>query len=212
MTQLKSRRIKNKDEFIKILNDKNLDYEIFKIKLQIEGLWNQLIYKKYGKNIKIDEENLRKNIEKQFKNKKKKYEYNLSEIYFSESAIESFEDTLIKLKKSINDIGFENTANIYSNSNTAKNGGSIGWVNELQISEILRKNIIQLNNNEITQPIKIQGGYLLIKLNDKREFKEEIDIDKEVSELTNKEINRQLNGFSMILFKRLKKNTQINEL
>ena len=208
----KSRRIKNKDEFIKILNDKNLDYEIFKIKLQIEGLWNQLIYKKYGKNIKIDEENLRKNIEKQFKNKKKKYEYNLSEIYFSESAIESFEDTLIKLKKSINDIGFENTANIYSNSNTAKNGGSIGWVNELQISEILRKNIIQLNNNEITQPIKIQGGYLLIKLNDKREFKEEIDIDKEVSELTNKEINRQLNGFSMILFKRLKKNTQINEL
>ena len=180
--------------------------------MQIEGLWNQLIYKKYGKNIKIDEENLRKNIEKQFKNKKKKYEYNLSEIYFSESAIESFEDTLIKLKKSINDIGFENTANIYSNSNTAKNGGSIGWVNELQISEILRKNIIQLNNNEITQPIKIQGGYLLIKLNDKREFKEEIDIDKEVSELTNKEINRQLNGFSMILFKRLKKNTQINEL
>ena len=37
-------------------------------------------------------------------------------------------------------IGFENTANIYSISNTSKNGGLIGWVNELQISKKLKKN------------------------------------------------------------------------
>ena len=117
-----------------------------------------------------------------------------------------------KLEKSINEIGFENTANIYSISNTSKNGGLIGWVNELQLSAIIKKNIIPLNDNEVTKLIKINNGYLIIKLNKKREFKEEVDIDKQVAELANKEMNRQLNSFSMIFFKRLKKNIQINEL
>ena len=67
-------------------------------------------------------------------------------------------------------------------------------------------------DNEVTKLIKIKNGYLFIKLNKKREFKEEVDIDKQVAELANKEMNRQLNSFSMIFFKRLKKNIQINEL
>ena len=61
-------------------------------------------------------------------------------------------------------------------------------------------------------PIKINGGYLLIKVNDKRVFKEEINIDNQVLELINKEKNRQLNAFSIIYYKRLKRNIHINEL
>ena len=209
---LKVKNINNKDEFIQILNNQNIDYEVFKKKLQVEALWNQLIYNKYANNLRIDKEILKKNVLKQFTNKKKKYEYNLSEIFFNESINERLEDTVSKLEKSINEIGFENTANIYSISNTSKNGGLIGWVNELQLSAIIKKNIILLNDNEVTKPIKINNGFLIIKLNNKREFKEEVDIDKQVEELAKKEMNRQLNSFSMILFKRLKKNIQINEL
>ncbi len=209
---LKMKNIKNKNQFIQILNDKNIDYEMFRNKLKIEALWNQLVYRKYGNNIVIDEENLKKRILNEFKNKKKKYEYNLSEIYFNQSVNENLEDTLAKLNNSINEIGFENTANIYSISSTSKNGGLIGWINELQISEIIKKNINKLGDNEVSKPIKLKNGYLLIKVNSKREFKEEIDVDSQVKELANKEMNRQLNSFSMIFFKRLKKNIQINEL
>tara|TARA_Y100000816_G_C26101102_1_gene583556 strand:- start:2273 stop:3205 length:933 start_codon:yes stop_codon:yes gene_type:complete len=209
---LKMKNIKNKNQFIQILNDKNIDYEMFRNKLKIEALWNQLVYRKYGNNIVIDEENLKKRILNEFKNKKKKYEYNLSEIYFNQSVNENLEDTLAKLNNSINEIGFENTANIYSISSTSKNGGLIGWINELQISEIIKKNINKLGDNEVSKPIKLKNGYLLIKVNSKREFKEEIDVDAQVKELANKEMNRQLNSFSMIFFKRLKKNIQINEL
>ena len=209
---LKVKNINNKDEFIQILNNQNIDYEVFKKKLQVEALWNQLIYNKHANNIRIDKEVLKKNILKQFTNKKNRYEYNLSEIFFNESINERLEDTVSKLEKSINEIGFENTANIYSISNTSKNGGLIGWVNELQLSAIIKKNIISLNDNEVTKLIKIKNGYLIIKLNKKREFKEEVDIDRQVAELANKEMNRQLNSFSMIFFKRLKKNIQINEL
>ena len=128
------------------------------------------------------------------------------------SSNEDLDKTLSKLKNSISEIGFENSANIYSSSNTSKNGGLIGWVNELQISEKIKKNINEVDVDGMAKPIKMNGGYLIIKVNDKRVFKEEIDIDKELNDLINKEKNRQLNAFSIIFYKRLKKNISINEL
>ena len=209
---LKNKNINSKSDFINILKKRNLEYDNIKNKLNIDALWNQLIYTKYSKNIRINEEELRKNIVIQSENKKKKFEYNFSEILFTENISESFEETLSKLENSIKDIGFENTANIFSISGTSKNGGLIGWVNELQISKILKKNIIQLKKGEVSDPIKISGGYLLIRLNDKKEFEEEVDIETEIKKLISIETNRQLNTYSAIFYKRLRKNININEL
>ena len=207
----KSKNINSKSELIQILNSKNLSYETLKKKIQIEALWNQLIYSKYSKNIKFDKNKLRQNILVQFKNETKKYDYNLSEIFFTENIDESFDSTLNKLKKSINEVGFENTANIFSLSSTSKNGGLIGWVNELQISKIIKKEIIDLDKGEISSAIKIGGGYLLVKINNKRETKQKIDVDNQLKELIDKETNRQLNTYSLIFYKRLKKNIEIDE-
>ena len=209
---LKNKNIKNKSEFITILKKVDLEYDHIMSKLHIEALWNQLIYSKFSKNIRINEEDMRKNILVQFQNEKKKYEYDLSEILFTENFNENFDETLKKIEKSIINLGFENTANIFSISSTAKNGGLIGWVNELQISENIKKNIIKLKIGQISNPIKISGGYLMIKLNNKREFKQKVNIENEVNELIAKETNRQLNTYSVIFFKKLKKNIKINEL
>ena len=98
-------------------------------------MWNQLIYKKYLNNIKINKKELKQDILNQFNREKEKFEFNLSEIVFVENVSENLQSLVDKIKKSINDIGFENTANIYSISSTSKNGGLIGWVNELQLSK-----------------------------------------------------------------------------
>tara|TARA_A100000164_G_C21808137_1_gene724128 strand:+ start:85 stop:960 length:876 start_codon:yes stop_codon:yes gene_type:complete len=209
---LTNKKINNKSELIKILENKNLDYKNIKMKFLIEALWNRLIYNKYSNNLRVDENSLRKKLINQFKIKNKKYEYNLSEILFTEKINESIDQTLYKLNKSISEIGFENTANIFSISSTSKNGGLIGWVNELQISEKIETNIKNLKKNEISVPMKIGAGYLLIKLNSKREFNQKINIDSQLRELVNKETNRQLNTFSVIFFKRIRMNTEINEL
>ena len=71
--------------------------------------------------------------------------------------------------------------------------------------------IRKLNINEITRPIKLQNGYILIKLNDKKEFRQKINLDEELKKLINNETNRQLNNFSTIFYKKLKKNIEINE-
>ena len=75
----------------------------------------------------------------------------------------------------------------------------------------IKKKDNKLKLNEISMPIQIANGYIIIKLNDKRELNEKIDIEVQLENLIKIETNRQLNNFSMILFKRLKKNIEINE-
>ena len=159
----------------------------------------------------MNETELKKNILEKIKREKKKFSYNLSEIFFTESAGEDFNQKITKINKSIEKVGFENTANIYSISNTANKGGLIGWINELQISKNISEKIKKLNIDEISKPIKLQNGYILIKLNDKKEFKKEINVNDQLKRLINNETNRQLNNFSTIYYKRLKKNLDVNE-
>ena len=208
---LKRQNIKSKKEFLKMLESKNLDYDTIKEKIYIEALWNQFIYQKYSDNIVLNKEELKKSILEKINKDKKRFSYNLSEIVFTESITESFDQKVSKINKSIKKVGFENTANIYSISNTSNTGGLIGWINELQISKKISERIKKLNINEISEPIKLQNGYILIKLNDKKEFKQEIKINDQLNRLIKNETNRQLNNFSIIYYKRLKKNIDIYE-
>ena len=207
----KNNNVKDKTEFIQFLESQKLDYKIIKEKIKIESYWNQLVYSKFNNNIKINDENLKQNVLKQNDQKKTKIEFNISEILFSDTLDRDLNKTFDKINSSIKNIGFENSANLYSISSSSKNGGLIGWINELQISEKIRKKITLLKINETTKPIKIKGGYLILKLNDKREINEVVDVEKQIEELINKERNRQLNAFSNIYYKKLKKNILINE-
>ena len=208
---LLKKNIKNRENFKKILQNLGLDYEIIKQKFFIEALWNQLVYEKYSANVVINKNQLKQKIQKQISKERKKFSYNLSEIFFEESFEESLDYKISKINESIENIGFENTANIFSSANTSNKGGLIGWVNELQLSSKIINEIDKLNINEISKPIKLQKGYILIKINDKREVKQKINLDEQLKKFINNETNRQLNSFSTIFYKRLRKNIEINE-
>ena len=208
---IKKRNISSVEDFKKILKDKDLNYFIVKEKLLIETLWNKLIYDKYKDNVVINKEELRENIIIKFNNNKKKFSYNLSEIVLSKDVSVSFDKKILEINKSIKEVGFENTATIYSISSSSKNGGLIGWINEIQISKKINEKIRKLEVNQITEPIEIQNGYILIKVNKKKQIQQNINIDNELDKLMNKEMNSQLSIFSTIFYKKLKKNIEINE-
>ena len=111
----------------------------------------------------------------------------------------------------INNSGFKNAANIFSISNSSKFGGDLGWVNETQLNESLLNQIQLLNIKQLTKPMQVTNGYLIIKLNDKREKKLKIDFDKTLKKMILEEKNRQLNQFSLIYFNKIKQNTFISE-
>ena len=90
-------------------------------------------------------------------------------------------------------------------------GGEIGWIKETLLSKKLVVELKSLKKGQISKPIKYPNGYLLLRVNDKKEIKKKIDINKELNEKVNFERNRQLNQFSLLYYKKLKQNTKIDE-
>ena len=195
----------NKDEYSDYLKKKGFSIEILKEKLLIERLWNSLIYEKFKSKIKIDENEIKNKVETFINNQEKIYEYNLSEILFD------FNTDYKELVNFLNNYGFEAAASKYSISDTSTNGGKIGWIKNNNLNEKLKKKITNLNEGQISNPIKIPNGNLLIKLNKKNELKSKIDRDLEIKKQISFEQNRQLNSFSLNFYKKIKQNSIINE-
>ena len=195
-------------EFNLYLKKFNLNLSDIKEKLKIETLWNDLIYKRFNNQIKIDKEKLKKKLSTQ---KSLLTEYNLSEILFELNANETLENKYNLILKNINESGFKNSANIFSISSSSKFGGDLMWISETQLNEVLLKEIKSINVNELTKPIQTTNGYLIIKLNNKREKEVKIDFKKTLKQMISKEKNRQLNQFSLIYYNKIKQNIFISE-
>ena len=202
-----SLNISSEIEFKKYLSVHNLTIEDVKKKIEIEVLWNELIYTKFHKQIDIDEEKIKKKINA---NKIQK-NYLLSEIFFSGENKEKINEKYNLIKKSISEIGFKNTANIYSLTESAKIGGSIGWIGENQLAKKVVNEINKLQVGEFTKPIIIPEGVVILKLDKKEDKKISLDFDSELKKLIEYEKNRQLNQFSTIYFNKLKFNTKIEQ-
>ena len=116
-----------------------------------------------------------------------------------------------KIEKSIEENGFENTASIFSVSDSAKTGGNIGWIDEATINKNLLLKLSKLQIGEFTKPIIVPGGFLILKVSNKKKIEKEIDIEKEVFLRVNALQNEQLNQYSNIYFNKIKKNITIYE-
>ena len=192
------------------LDNNSISFENFKNKIAIDSLWNEIIFFKFQKKIKIDKNNLRKQIIK--KKDKEIKSYLLSEIVFNIDEQLSLENKYNQIIEDILEKGFDNAALIHSISNTSNSGGDLGWINENSLNSKLQKTISKLNIGEITEPIIIQGGFLILKLNDTKKIKNKINVEEELKKLVAKETNQQLNQFSNIYFNKVKKEIKINEI
>ena len=190
---------------------KNYDLKIIDIekKITIDALWNELIIKKYSSKVVINEAAIKKELLKNSKIQTK--EYQLSEIIFEVENKEEIEKKYKEIVKSINEIGFENSAATYSFSESAKIGGDIGWINENSLNNNIRKNISSLKVGEFTKPIILSNGILILKLINTKNLETTIDIENELKKAIKYERSRQLNQYSKIYYNKIKKNLDFNE-
>ena len=209
-SRFKSLGLNSKDEFIKYLEKFGTKIDTVAQKIAIEAMWNQLIFFKFSKNVKINKEKLKKDIEKN-KNLTETRQFLLKEILFNIEENSNFDERYEQIKKSISETGFENAASIYSISDTAKVGGLLGWIDENSFNSKIKSALIGLKLNEYSKPIIITGGFLILQISDIKIIKKKLDIDKELEKIINAETNRQLNQFSNIYFNKIKKEVSINE-
>lgn len=198
------------ENFVKHLSKNNLNLDIIKKKITIEALWNQIIFSKFSSQIKIDENKIKNEVIKNADKKSKSY--NLSEILFNIEDSKNKNKKIDLIKQEINEKGFENAALLYSISETSRFGGKIGWVNFNALNKDIKRALLNLEIGEITDAIFVSTGFLFLRINDIKEDKIEIDLDKEIQKLVNIKKNQQLNQFSNNYFKKLKKNLKIDEI
>ena len=200
--------LKSFDELKYLINKNNLNYEEFVNKIVIELKWNQIIYSLFSNKIQIDKDKIDKKI-RLIINENKEEEFLISEIFLIGKNKKELKDKIIKVQESILEIGFNNTAIKYSSSDTSKNGGELGWVGESQISERILSHIKNTKSGNITKPIELSGGNLIIQLKNKRSTKKKIDVKQKFDEIVKAEQNYQLNNFSIYYFQKIKNNIVI---
>ncbi|MBC8308625.1 peptidylprolyl isomerase [Candidatus Pelagibacter sp.] len=196
--------LKSLNEFERYLKVYDLTINDIKTKITIDALWNELIMQKYGAKININKNKIEEEILKNSKIQTK--EYQLSEIIFEVINKEEIEKKYIEVFKSIDKEGFENSAAIYSFSESAKIGGDIGWINENSLNDNIKNNIKNLKNGQITKPIILSNGILILKLENTRTSESTMDVKNELKTAIIYERNRQLNQYSKIYYNKIKKN------
>jgi peptidyl-prolyl cis-trans isomerase SurA len=202
--------IKDEDAFEQYLKKFNISIEWIKKKLEIESLWNSLIYNKYRNQVSINKEGIRKKLKRDIKLRKTQKKILLSEILVKFNSSQEFLSLTKMIEESIAKIGFSNTASIYSISGSANKGGKIGWVNRTSLSPKILNEIKDLVNGEYTKPIKIDSNFIILKIEDSEITNVQIKLEEALNKRILNERNKQLDQFSTIFFNRVKKNIIID--
>ena len=203
--------IKNKKEFEEYLQSNNISLNYVQKKIEIEILWNQLIYDRYIGQINIDRNQLKEKVKKLISTKKQK-KYSLSEILFDKENNSNFEKKLENINQSISEIGFKNTANIYSISDSSKFGGKIGWIEEQKLSTKILEQLKALEVGQYTSPVQVGSSFLILKIEEIKYENMIINEDEELNKMIQFETSKQLDQFSKIFYEKIKINSFINEL
>ena len=192
------------ENFENYLKNNNLNIKNFKEKLYIEIIWNDLIFQKFKNKVVIDKEKIKSEI-LQNPQKESQSEFLLSEIVFDANSKIDFQNKYEKILLDIKNVGFKKTAIIHSNSDTATNGGLIGWVKEDNLNHNIKEIISKLRQGQFSKPIRTSSGFIIIKIEDKREYESKFDLNEKVQEVIKFKTNEQLDQFSSMYFNKLKK-------
>ncbi len=202
--------LNNKNDFLNYIEKFNIDIKTIEKKISIEALWNQLIYQKFSKNIKINKKQLINELRIKFAKNEKNFL--LSEILFKINKKKDLNEKYNSIVKDIKKENFESAALIHSISDSSAIGGKLGWIKQSSLNKIINTELENLKKGDITKPIFTSNGYLILKIDNIKYIKKIYNEESELNELIKIKTNQQLNQRSIIYFNKIKKNTNINEL
>ena len=200
--------INSLENFESLLRFNNLNVKNVKEKFYIELIWNDLIYQKFHDKVIIDKERIKNEILQNPKKEKEK-ELLLSEIMFIVNDKADFKNRYEKILLDIKNLGFKKAAILHSTSDTASNGGLIGWIKEDNLNQNIKDIISELLPGQLSKPIRTSSGFIIIKIEDKKEYVTEFNLAKKIEEVVRFKTDDQLSQFSSMYFNKLKKDLVI---
>lgn len=148
-----------------------------------EIAWGELVNGRLGRFATVAQEEVEQEIAR-IEASAGQPQYNLAEIYFlvdNPSREADVRQTAERIAEQIRDgANFAGFAQQFSQSSTAASGGDMGWVTPDQLSPILAERLATLKVGEVSEPIRLAGGYYLLQVKDRRRVLEADPLDVEL--------------------------------
>ena len=197
-------------QFKNNFSNNDLSFSLFVEEIKIELKWRKLIYEIFKERVRSTEKSVEKELNEIIKKQSQIVEYRVSEIEIELQKDGKEIDQIEKIKKFINQIGFENTALKYSSSSSAEQKGDLGWVKENALSKPVHEIIKGLEIGAVSKPIKKLNKITFLKLVDKKK----VSIDSKNKEKIKNDLIAAKENDLFILYSssylsRLKNNTLI---
>jgi peptidyl-prolyl cis-trans isomerase SurA len=154
-----------------------INYAQYLEEVEIELMWQKLIMEIYSSKIPVNDDQILKELNEFIKNSEEIKEYHLAEIEINSNNSLEKEELINDIKNNIDLSGFSKTANKFSISPSAIDGGDLGWINSAGLSEKVSKIIKNLKPGNISEPIIRTNTILFLKLIDSRVVKKNANLD-----------------------------------
>tara|TARA_Y100000590_G_scaffold457362_1_gene609837 strand:- start:11404 stop:12324 length:921 start_codon:yes stop_codon:yes gene_type:complete len=191
------------------LKQKNLKYDDIVEGFEVDLKWNTAIFKLYKNKIALNTIEIEDKINAEVERLGADKSLLLSEIQVNLSA-EGLEVTTNRVLSKIKERGFEGAARDLSISNSAKDGGNIGWIKENKLSKKIYENIKNLKNGEIGKPILIDDTVIFIKKNDEKNISTDLETIKK--NVVRREKMKKLEMFSNSHYSNLERRIKVKFL
>lgn len=148
-----------------------------------EIAWGELVNGRLGRFANVSQEEVEQELAR-IEASAGQPQYHLSEIYLlidnpsREPEVRAAAERLVAQIR--NGGNFAAFAQQFSQSSTAATGGDMGWLSPDQMAPALAEAVANLPVEGITNPIRLAGGYHILRLNDRRRVLEADPLDAEV--------------------------------
>lgn len=151
------------EQFKQMLKQASVSEKVFKSQMKAEMAWGRLVQRKAAQEVQVSQGEINAALESVTKDISLR-KYMLSEIVIPKKKATHIQDLVENLRK---DPRFELYAMQFSESPSARNGGRLGWVNEGQLASVLEKNLVNMKEGDISNPIFLGNDYYILKLEKK---------------------------------------------
>lgn len=161
----------NLEQLVALLKSNGISKETLASRVRAQIAWARYIRQQYAPMVFVSETEAEKALQKMKLNTATK-QYLLSEILLISSGksldtdVEESAKAILKNLKS--GAKFDVLAQQLSKSASAANGGDLGWINAEQLEKAIADKITKLPIGQASEPIKVNGGFKIIKVRDIR--------------------------------------------
>jgi peptidyl-prolyl cis-trans isomerase SurA len=190
-------KIESMEELEKQVRAAGLDYEEFRTNIRNELYRQEIMRREVGARIQMDPAEVKKYYDEHMEEFVRPEQVYVREIFVSTEGKTDAEKVTLKAKadgllqrvRSGEDFG--GLARVFSDGSTAANGGELGLFGKGQMPANLEQATFQLNRNEVTDVIEVQGGYLILQVMEHYVAGQQ-PLDKVENEIMNKMYNEKM--------------------